>query len=64
MKNIFFSSPRLNFNQTQSSTAINNAIATYPNSQHRASLPITINLNPAENSQNGNHQGSVAVPLG
>jgi hypothetical protein len=60
-----FSSAHLDFDQTQSSTAINNAtLATYPALQHRSSLPVTINLNPDENARNGNHPGSVAVPLG
>ncbi len=61
---MLFSSTRTDFDQTQSSTMINNTVATYPDGQHRTSLPVTINLNPNENSQNRNLPGSVAIPLG
>ncbi len=54
----------MDFDQTQSSSFNNNPVATYSDPQHRASLPVTINLNPDHNSQSGNHQGSVTIPLG
>ncbi len=63
-KKIFlFLSTRMDFDQTQSSSLNNNPVATYSDPQHRASLPVTINLNPNHNSQSGN-PGSLSIPLG
>ncbi len=59
-----FSSSNLDYDQTQSSTGINNTVATYAPLQHRSSLPVNINLNPDESARNGNHPGTMAVPLG
>ncbi len=65
LKKVFlFLSAHMDFDQTQSSSFNNNPVATYSDPQHRASLPVTINLNPDHNSQSGNHQGSVTIPLG
>ncbi|CAF4371318.1 unnamed protein product [Rotaria sp. Silwood2] len=50
------------FEQTQSSTLINNS-STYSNTQQRPSLPVTINLNPGDKSQTGNLPASVTIPL-
>jgi hypothetical protein len=63
-KNIFvFLSTRADSDQTQSAL-INNPVATYSDTQHRSSLPVTINLNPGDGSQSGNLPASVTIPLG
>lgn len=54
----------MEFDHTQSSTLMDNPVATYSDSQHRSSLPVTINLNPDKNSQSGNLPGSLTIPLG
>ncbi|CAF3439196.1 unnamed protein product [Rotaria sp. Silwood1] len=51
------------FDQTQSSTLMNDSTATHSNTQHRSSLPVTINLNPGDKSQTGNLPASVTIPL-
>jgi hypothetical protein len=43
---------------------MNNPVATYSDAQHRSSLPVTINLNPNDTSQNGKPPGSLTIPLG
>jgi hypothetical protein len=55
---------RLDFDQTQSSTLMNNPVATYSDGQHRSSLPVTINLNPGDDSQTGGLPATVTIPLG
>jgi hypothetical protein len=50
----------MDFDQTQSQSSINNPVTTYSNTQHRSSLPVTINLNPDNNSK----LGSLTIPLG
>ncbi len=63
-KVFLFLSTHTGFDQTQSSGLINNTVATYSDTQHRASLPVTINLNPDQSSQNGNLPGSMTIPVG
>ncbi|CAF0731987.1 unnamed protein product [Rotaria sordida] len=51
------------FDQTTSSTLINNSTEIYSNTQQHSSLPVTINLNPGDKSQTGNLPASVTIPL-
>ena len=43
---------------------MNQPVATYSDTQHRSSLPVTINLNPGDIPQTGNLPASVTIPLG
>ncbi|CAF0871337.1 unnamed protein product [Adineta steineri] len=49
-----------NFEQVQQ---MNHAAVTYANGEHHANLPITINLNPGNNSKNENFPATVSIPL-
>ncbi|CAF1399538.1 unnamed protein product [Didymodactylos carnosus] len=64
-RNRLASDPPHHKNQTNGENR--NAVATYNNSQHRPSLPITINLNPNDNPNNKMQSGklpaSVTIPL-
>jgi hypothetical protein len=53
-----------NFDQTPSSTSINNPTATYSDTEHRSNLPVSINLHPADHSQSETLPATVSIPLG
>ncbi|CAF1247358.1 unnamed protein product [Adineta ricciae] len=49
-----------NFDQVQ---PMNHDTGTYSNSEHQSNLPVTINLNPGNRTQNENLPATVSIPL-